>query len=451
MPTSIDAQIRSRARNLAIDKCYVNEGWDTMQLASVVVTRKHVNGNVTFGFYLVDLLLLGVKDCFYGFNTPRIEFEENILKEIKMTDVFIECDYDLAHNIIYEGITFAEDFGFEPHRDFNKAGVYILQEDSEEIPQMDIPLGEDGVPTVIIDSENNRQREISILERTAGPGNFNIYDESDDDDDFDDDYDDDDYDDDDDTWNYESVLDEMLETGFDEYLAKYKDDMTPVQLMAITDILYTNAFHGDKDPDSEEETEFDSLYNEIMADERVDTALERLPELDKHVARLQEIIDETEDDDEALLERVKALVDEYPDEPELNLLLVNQFWEMKMMDDAERLLLYWRERAPEHYAVRLFYAKYLVEKNRFDEMLELFGNIRGLDAITKENLPITEVMVVEFCACYALAWLSKDDIEKADPYYKMMHIMDRMTPIVDKALFKMTEKKSLAIEEFSNK
>ena len=63
MPTTVEAQIRTRARSLPIDRCFVSSDWEESKSANVIVTRKHVNGNITYGIYLVDLLLLGVQAC----------------------------------------------------------------------------------------------------------------------------------------------------------------------------------------------------------------------------------------------------------------------------------------------------------------------------------------------------------------------------------------------------
>ena len=49
-------------------------------MANIIIARKHSNDNLTFGIYLVDLLCLGVKDSFYGFNIPEQEYRELIEK-----------------------------------------------------------------------------------------------------------------------------------------------------------------------------------------------------------------------------------------------------------------------------------------------------------------------------------------------------------------------------------
>jgi len=68
--------IRQRARNLPIFKCLVNEGWEEEGLAQLTISRRHINGNITYCSYLVDLKCLGVKDTFYDFNIPKAHFEQ---------------------------------------------------------------------------------------------------------------------------------------------------------------------------------------------------------------------------------------------------------------------------------------------------------------------------------------------------------------------------------------
>ena len=169
MPNSTETQIRTRARNLPVDRCYVNDNWEKAQIVNVVVTRKHTNGNISYGVYLVDLLLLGVKDCFYAFNQSPMELKDRLFNGAIN---FVECDYVLAHNIVYEGIAFADEYGFEPVKEFTRTGKYILEEDSDDIPEMDIPVGKDGVPVVSVTSDENRSYEITTLDKTAGPGNY---------------------------------------------------------------------------------------------------------------------------------------------------------------------------------------------------------------------------------------------------------------------------------------
>lgn len=436
MPTSPEAQIRTCARNLPIDKCYVDRDWEETQMANVVVTRKHVNGNVCFGFYLVDLMLTGVKDCIYAFNETQAKLDEQI-NNVLMD--FVECDYTLAHNIIYKGVAFAKDYGFEPEKSFTKTGIYLLEEDNGKIPGIDIPLGEDGIPVVFVTPDDNRQHEIAILNKTAGSGHFIVYDVDDQGNvDEEEEYDNLSYD-------YDEVVSEILEIGIDNYAAKYSDDLSPIEMLALTDIAYYSQFGN---PDYDKLNEAMML---ILDDDRFDPDLERLPGTEPYVDSLQSVIDKLVDDEDEALAEMEALMAMYPDEPDLGVLHINMLRDLDQMSEVERLTRYWYERAGDHYAVRLLYAEWLVEQERYHEVFELFGNHPGLDALSPDDLPFTTVMIAEFCACYLLAWLSKDRIEEAEPYYHILIHLDEMTSIVKSALLTMmSKKKDALIEKFSS-
>lgn len=144
--------------------------------------RKHVNGNITLGVYLVDLLCLGVKDTWYMFNTP----EEEVDERFDMAHGYLtETDYTTAHNIIYAGHDFAADFEIAPHKDFGFTR-YILEEDDDRIPLVEIPVGdEEGKPVLIVSRTDNYGAALQKLEKHAGEGNYSL---SFSDDDFDSDY-----------------------------------------------------------------------------------------------------------------------------------------------------------------------------------------------------------------------------------------------------------------------
>ena len=433
MPTSIDTQIRTRARNLPIGKCYVSSDWEEAGAADVIVTRKHVNGNVTYGIYLVDLWLQGVKDCSYEFNIPEARLEERIEN---WDDEMDECDYALAHNIIFESIGFAEDIGFNPVKEFTKTGRYILEEDTDDIPQMDIPVGKEGLPVVFVTPDDDMQREIAILEKTVGQDNFIVI-HMDEDGNFMDDEDDEDdvkqyfYED------YQLAIQEIMSMGIEKYTEKYDDKRTPVQMMALADVLYEIKFCDD--------VVVEDLFPLIIEDDRFDPDLSRLPETEKYIDSMQSIVDKLEDDKDSALAEMEALLATHPDDVYLGIAYIMLLQDFERKDQIEQLFSYWFDRAPNHYALRLAYAEWLVVQQRFDEVFEMFGDVPGLDAITKEDQPFTKSMVCNFCACYLLAWLSKDNINKAEPYYKILLIVGHVTTFVRNAFFEMVKKKKAAI------
>jgi len=170
--------IRKKARTLPIGECLINSSWKDSQMANVYVVRNHNNGNVTVGLYLVDLMCLGVKDTFYSFNVTKSSFHDN-LRSIAGEEEIVPISYELAHNIIYAGLAFSEEYGFKPHKDFTATTRFILEEDTESIEEMDVECGIDGKPAFMpgpYDDVTRSTRIIAQLERTAGPGNYVLID-----------------------------------------------------------------------------------------------------------------------------------------------------------------------------------------------------------------------------------------------------------------------------------
>jgi hypothetical protein len=160
----------TRLRKLPIYKCRVNEDWQREKMAQVVVLRKHVNGNISGANFLVDLLCLGVKDVTWFFNTDAGEMEE-MLHESGLG--WEDVPYALAHNIVYAGLEFAEEFHIKPHPDFTIA-KYALEEDDDNIELIDIDTGEDGIPHLIERHPGQYADAHSKLKKYAGPGNFKV-------------------------------------------------------------------------------------------------------------------------------------------------------------------------------------------------------------------------------------------------------------------------------------
>lgn len=162
-----------RARKLPLFESYINPDWKEAGLSSILVSRKHTTGNVTFGFYLVDTFCLGVKNCDVGFNRTQEEFEE-FLEGIEHRHNGIEkIDYTLAHNILYGAVAYAEDLGFAPHKDWSFSQM-ILEEDTEDIELIEIEFGKNGKPHFINGPFDKVPAIIEKLKKSVGEGNFDV-------------------------------------------------------------------------------------------------------------------------------------------------------------------------------------------------------------------------------------------------------------------------------------
>jgi hypothetical protein len=208
--------IRKKVRTLPLYECLVNFKWERSKMASIVVERQHTNGNVTACIYLVDLMCLGVKDTSYMFNVPLFEYKEKIEETLDKMNLD-QISYELAHNIVYAGLEYAEEYGFSPHKDFTPITCHMLEEDNDDIELLDIECGHRGKPAYMrapFDSKSDVKKNIDRRTKTAGPGNFIIL-ESAGAEDMEDfyDFDDDDLDDTDD-----------LEEYYDEFSGKADEE-----------------------------------------------------------------------------------------------------------------------------------------------------------------------------------------------------------------------------------
>lgn len=244
--------IRTKARQLPIKEVLINEDWKS-RMATIVIAREHVNGNITAGFYLVDLNLMGVKDTYYMFNAVDFIYKEKI--DNLMNELHVEkIEYNLAHNIIFEAVAFAEDCGFKPHRDYIKTTQYLLEEDDDTIELINIECGHEGKPCYVqgpADDDVKAQRIIKQLHERFGEGNYHyMLGEG-----FDDE--DEDYDDQENEDDYDAQIEEFLDL-FDNF-----DNLTESEVLRfymLVDVI------------------FNSYVNEMATQDYQDQLLDEIPD-----------------------------------------------------------------------------------------------------------------------------------------------------------------------------
>ena len=189
--------IRTKARTLPLYECWINPDWEETKQAGCIVSRKHSNGNISYCFYYVDLLCLGVKFTHYSFNEPLSRYND-FIAESKEEIALELVDYAIVHNVIHAGIEFAEEFEFKPNKDFTTVTKYFLEKDSDDTEFMEVECGgDDGQPVYLYSSSmtpaQEKDRIIAHLERIAGPDNYSLLDEEEEieeDEEIDDDFDD---------------------------------------------------------------------------------------------------------------------------------------------------------------------------------------------------------------------------------------------------------------------
>jgi hypothetical protein len=410
---SPERYIRERARNLSIYKCWVNNDWKSSQSATIFVTRKHASGNITYGIYIVDLLCLGVRRTLFKYNV----IEEDLLKMIEGNSklTFVEIPYNLAHNIIYASIEYAEGYGFSPNADFTRVTQYLLEEDDEEIPLIDIHCGDEkGQPFYInhsLDTVAHEKQIIAQLKKTAGQGNYRYAvskGRNNNDDYADDDYDDDYADDDEFSANLKQLKDELRLLNDDELKACYyelhaKQDCDKhveffVELVAIVDVTMENV------SDYEKVSNYFSNFLKIFDTEIID--LFDLPNstLDLQyddVEKLKSMHDEAiielnfNDNDELF----KEFCEEVGDVPYVHYMELS--YNNLSNDEYDKKLNEYLEKYPDYLLFKI---------NKYSDDVKLHEEFKTL--LSKTKRPVTSVEFAEYIRCYAIYCLVLDDVNE---------------------------------------
>ena len=140
-------RIIRKSRNWKIFECVINESWKKNGLANIMVSRMQPNNRMVFGFYLVDVFCLGLKNTFCNADFTESKYR-SIKEKIYRESSPINCSRSSSHTIIYGGIEFATTLGFKPHKDFSLS-KYILDEKGSFEKDESIEFGENGTPMYV--------------------------------------------------------------------------------------------------------------------------------------------------------------------------------------------------------------------------------------------------------------------------------------------------------------
>lgn len=365
--------IRQKARTLPIYECWVNTNWKEGGLSNITVARKHSNGNITMGLYLVDLQCLGVKDATYKFNITELEYR-NYLEQTEEGMELDKIPYTLAHNIVFAGLEFAEEYNFKPHKDFGIA-KYILDEDTDDIELIEIECGGDnGKPLYIQGSLDNNVRAnqiIAHLEKYAGQGNYDYILVSDQNQ-----YDEDEYDEIEDKYG-----DLPLNTKVDmviEMLDKIEDlsENEHSKLAYISRSILDNFIDFDK-ADSLVENQLIQLQDIEITEEPIDEFLGIEPNTNidkvKLKTRILEIYYLANSNTKEAQKELNKIKSEYPDIPSFYFLelVILQIGKTKKYD---RIVEEYYQKFPDYSLIKIYHALFTGAKKTINRSVDLFEN-----------------------------------------------------------------------------
>jgi hypothetical protein len=164
------------ARDYPIYGCWIMEDWREEGLAPVVVARQQADGRIMYGVYMVDLYCLGVKDAFTRTGVSERTFELHLPNLCAQAPE--PCSVELAHEVVYGALEYAQRLGFEPHPDFKIQMADQLLDPPDAHPRVDhVQFGLNGRPFFVVGPNDTPTRInviLATLDRTVGKGNYDF-------------------------------------------------------------------------------------------------------------------------------------------------------------------------------------------------------------------------------------------------------------------------------------
>jgi hypothetical protein len=400
------------ARKLPIHQCLVNRDWREAGLAQVIVCRKHVTGNITGAFYLVDLFCVGVKESIYFFNESSDMLSEMQAQfEAEQGIVMETCVYRLAHNIIYRALDFARKYGIEPSQDFDTTKMILEPDDEGRIKLIDINCGKEGKPFLIVaPSDPRRSYYLRQLQQYAGEGSSEfLFDKADFDKQEDEDEDDED---DEDDFSFGGLEWWFREDWEDFFLNGSVPEGESDE--GINIYIYQKVFYG---PElTARKLDIDQLIARLTRGITYDPIKNRDygndPEENRVTLEIHSII--SRGDSKAkklrnLIPSIQESIKRWPGNPILHNYLCIVYIRLQEGAKAENLLLGITERFPDYLFGKTTYAQKLLEKGRADKIPALFGGHFDLSSLypKRDSFHISEFLM--FTATLCLYYLEIGD------------------------------------------
>jgi len=401
---SPEKYIQTQARSLPILECLINEDWESAGIANVLVARQHKTGNITYALYLVDMYCLGVKDVNYNFNVDPDHYAD-----LKYAGPgWLTIDYVLAHNIIYGGIEYAEDYDFKPHKDFTIAR-FILEEDDEAVELMELEFGLDGKPCYVqgpYDDPVKVKNIMATLERTAGKDNFTMVEE--DDEDLDDDWDGD--------WEDED-FDEELEAEMEEYEREEEKRSFKIILGGLKKI--NNAYDElVRSPEAKEILENSTIGSNYKLTKDVLKTQYNTFENDKQDAEIYNYADLifTEHKYEQAITSLKEGIKRYPGKAVLRNLLRSAYVFNDQPEKANDTITETYKLFPDYLLAKLNYANMLFEIGESEKIIDVYDGKLDLDDIYPGSKKFNRTEVSSYYVSMCRYFIEAGDLDAADLY-----------------------------------
>lgn len=166
-------QVRSAAL-LPVVACYAPsaEQMETNGMGTIILARGTQSGELAVSIIMLDLFCLGAKNAMFRF-MERSKLQQ-LLDGFSENENLESMEPACARKLIEDNVSYAEELGFKPHRDFAAARLLYGDIDADQC-NLTFSFGYNGQPHYISgphDSPTMVRQTINTLERKCGEGNY---------------------------------------------------------------------------------------------------------------------------------------------------------------------------------------------------------------------------------------------------------------------------------------
>jgi tetratricopeptide (TPR) repeat protein len=360
----------------------MTESWQEQGIATVLVVREMPSGNLTMASFLVDTFCLGVKDTAYYHNLTTYDFEELVDKFSSIQDM-VSCDYVEAHNVIYGAIAFAEELGFEPHKDFSLT-QYYLEEDDEQVDLIEYEFGKEGKPLLFVEAGQNVARYTSKLDHSVGKGNYDVIVRGE--------------------WEDETPepFDLDPERPFHKILMNYQPKVEPEGGWENTESQEIEIMYDKM------ESEYDKVYQD------------RSEELYDAIEETYYMATDPEEAAEAV-ELLRDYLKEFPEYPPFYNFLHNALKNSGQHDEAWKVANQLYDKFPDYLHAKLGMASELVEQKKPDEAFKILDEKYNVMNLYPEQRIFHFTEILAHSLFMVKYFMEKENVDRAILYYKLMY------------------------------
>lgn len=150
------------SHQLSLHQCIVNENYRIAGAAFVCLSRRRSNGGLAGAAFFVDLWGIGLKDCFRTDDVPASQLDFNGALQHQFGAPFVDCDEDLARQLVWGGVWRARREGFRLPMEFRSCKNLLARLDEGEVDWS--LFGKGGETLIIGDLEDLERRSRDPLE-----------------------------------------------------------------------------------------------------------------------------------------------------------------------------------------------------------------------------------------------------------------------------------------------